>query len=144
MKIRDFRPADSDTIVRFKEESNKVSFPGASFDRRMYRNLLERSAAAAPAFIKVAEADGETAGFVWFREIKSTVGTFGRIEDLFVDGSHRGKGIGKALMKAAEDTLKASGVGKLKLTVTISNSVGLSLYEKLGYRTTRYRMEKDL
>ena len=52
------------------------------------------------------------------------------------DPESRGKGLGRAIMLAAEDWLRARGVWKLNLIVRGSNLQARGFYEALGYRTT--------
>ena len=53
--------------------------------------------------------------------------------DLYVDHSHRGKGIGRLLMNAARDFAKDNGFRRLELSTAKDNHIGQSLYESLGY-----------
>ena len=53
--------------------------------------------------------------------------------DLYVDHSHRGKGIGRLLMNAARDFAKDNGFRRLELSTAKDNQIGQSLYESLGY-----------
>ena len=53
--------------------------------------------------------------------------------DLYVDHSHRGKGIGRLLMNAARDFAKDNDFRRLELSTAKDNHIGQSLYESLGY-----------
>lgn len=52
---------------------------------------------------------------------------------LMVAGDHRRQGIGRALMEAAEEWARESGIRKLELHVFPHNTAALALYESLGY-----------
>lgn len=52
---------------------------------------------------------------------------------LAVDEQHRGRGLGRALMGAAEDWVRAQGIPKLQLMVRTSNTVARGFYDRLGY-----------
>ena len=142
--IRNFKSDDIEKISFFKSESVKMNFPGSKFNSEMYKRLLLKSVSKSPDYVKVAEDNGNVMGYVWFKVIDSTVGMFGRFEHLFVDESCRGKGVGKMLMEAAENYFRSKGIKTVKLTVTTTNENAMKLYEKLGYETKRYKMEKDL
>jgi len=60
------------------------------------------------------------------------------IETLNVDPLHRGKGIGKKLLKAAEDEMILKGVNKIRLEVSTNNQCAINLYEKSGFRKTTF------
>jgi len=52
---------------------------------------------------------------------------------VMVAAGHRRRGIGTALMAAAEDWARSARIGKLELHVFPYNEPALRLYEKLGY-----------
>ena len=52
-------------------------------------------------------------------------------------GGRRGEGIGKELMRAAEENARARAVKRLWLEVLVQNEPAIGLYEKLGYRRIR-------
>ncbi|KYK21763.1 hypothetical protein AYK24_03130 [Thermoplasmatales archaeon SG8-52-4] len=58
------------------------------------------------------------------------------IEILNVDPMHRGKGIGKMLLKAAEEEMILKGIKMIRLEVSINNQDAINLYEKVGYKKT--------
>ncbi len=80
--------------------------------------------------------DGEiTVGFTQLYPSFSSV-SMGRIwilNDLFVAPSHRGQGIAKELMDAAEDYARQSGALRVGLSTQITNTSAQKLYESRGY-----------
>lgn len=59
--------------------------------------------------------------------------------------SHRGRGVGRALVREAESRLVLMGCGKLNLQVRASNPGVVAFYERLGYATEeRVSMGKRL
>ncbi|PFG17512.1 acetyltransferase (GNAT) family protein [Propionicimonas paludicola] len=52
---------------------------------------------------------------------------------LAVAGSHRGRGLGRELMAAAEHWLKEVGAPKIQFMVRTENDAVLSFYDHLGY-----------
>jgi ribosomal protein S18 acetylase RimI-like enzyme len=144
INLRNFRPGDLDTICRFKRESFRVNFPSSAFDESAFRKRILNCAKLQPDMIKVLEYEGQVAGYVCMKAVETTSGKFGRIVHIFVDEKHRRKGLGIMLMRAAEGELKAMGVKKVKLAVTKENEPAVSLYKGMGFKVTRYVMEKDL
>lgn len=57
----------------------------------------------------------------------------GWIYYLAVPPTHRGNGLGAALVAAAEDWVKEHGIPKVMLMVRAENAATLSFYERLGY-----------
>ena len=49
------------------------------------------------------------------------------------DPDHRGKGHGRAIMQAAEDWLRQTGIEKLQLMVRPDNSKVQAFYQSIGY-----------
>lgn len=63
---------------------------------------------------------------------------------LFVDPSSRGKGIGKALVKATSDRFKKMGIKKYKITILSSNIKGKEFYYKFGFKKSgNYRFMNE-
>jgi hypothetical protein len=49
------------------------------------------------------------------------------------DPQHRGKGHGRAIMQAAEDWLRQTGIAKLQLMVRRENAAAGAFYQSIGY-----------
>lgn len=62
---------------------------------------------------------------------------------VLVDQERRGKGYGRALMRAAEAECRRRGIAALGLNV-FGGNVARGLYESLGYAVTAQQMRKDL
>jgi hypothetical protein len=52
------------------------------------------------------------------------------------DPSHRGQGVGRAMMKAAEAWLTARGVWKMQLMVRADNTAVHDFYQSIGFEKT--------
>ena len=55
------------------------------------------------------------------------------LEDLFVDASARGTGLGKALTEACFERARARGCRRIELDVNESNASAIRLYTSLGF-----------
>ena len=67
----------------------------------------------------------------------------GSVYYVSVDPDMQGKGMGRAIMAAAEDWLRARGVWKLNLMVRTDNAPVIDFYEALGYdREERVNLAK--
>jgi ribosomal protein S18 acetylase RimI-like enzyme len=68
----------------------------------------------------------------------------GRITALIVDSNARRSGIGRALMRAAEEYFVAAGCGLIELTSNQKLTPAHAFYEHLGYQKTSVRLVKNL
>jgi ribosomal protein S18 acetylase RimI-like enzyme len=76
---------------------------------------------------------------------ESSTGEFqGYVFDLSVIEEMQGKGVGKNLMKVAEDFCIKGGMRYVCLNVTTANENAVGFYEGLGYKEERKRMIKVL
>jgi ribosomal protein S18 acetylase RimI-like enzyme len=62
------------------------------------------------------------------------------VEDVFVDGSARGSGLGRALMERATTRALERGCRRMELDTNETNAAAIALYESLGFvnRTDAY------
>ena len=64
----------------------------------------------------------------------ATLGTWAMATRLFVDPSHRGKGLAKQLMLLLMVAAKEDGATKIALQVDLENAAALALYDAMGFR----------
>jgi ribosomal-protein-alanine N-acetyltransferase len=102
----------------------RACFPRDSYDLITLFNMLIMPRLAR---LKVL-ADGQIVGFAT-GEINKSEGC-GWIVTIGVHPRYQGRGIGTALLLAAE---RALGVSRIRLTVRRSNARAISLYERTGY-----------
>jgi ribosomal protein S18 acetylase RimI-like enzyme len=105
--------------------------------------LLEPTATTA---ILIAEADGKKLGFIHLEEEKEFFSgeAQGYIANLAISQEAEGKGVGRALMNAAEAWAKEHGYRYLTLNVFATNRRARTFYEKLGYAEDVLRLTKML
>jgi len=68
----------------------------------------------------------------------------GRVTMMIVDAKARGRGLGTALLDAAEARLRAAGCGLVEVTSNIELGGAHAFYRRRGYERTSYRFAKDL
>lgn len=85
-------------------------------------------------FCDIAEWDGEPCGFaLWFLNFSSFRGRHGvYLEDLFVRPSHRGRGLGKALLARLARRCVAEGWSRFEWAVLDWNAPSIAFYKSLG------------
>jgi GNAT superfamily N-acetyltransferase len=84
----------------------------------------------------IAEEDGAPVGFaLFFHNFSTFLGLPGvYLEDLFVIPEYRGRGVGRALLKALARLAVERGCGRLEWSVLDWNSEAIGFYERLGAR----------
>tara|TARA_B100001996_G_scaffold119082_1_gene90153 strand:+ start:350 stop:799 length:450 start_codon:yes stop_codon:yes gene_type:complete len=113
------------------------------------RYILERFNHGDSEIFVAQEGNAELTGFVQLYPSFCSVSAVPILilYDLYVDSSHRGKGIGRLLMNAARDFAKGNGFKRLELSTAKDNHIGQSLYESLGYELDqeflRYSLDVD-
>jgi GNAT superfamily N-acetyltransferase len=136
--IREARPSDSEALAALLAE---LGFPAAAAD---VAERLPRMQAAGEVPL-VAEADGLLGCIGWhvMHVIHRPV-PVGRITILIVTPQSRGRGIGKALVEAAEARLEQLGCGILEVTSNAALAGAHLFYERLGYERTSHRFAKEV
>ena len=113
------------------------------------RYILERFNHGDSEIFVAQEGNDELTGFVQLYPSFCSVSAVPILilYDLYVDSSHRGKGIGRLLMNSARDFAKGNGFKRLELSTAKDNHIGQSLYESLGYELDqeflRYSLDVD-
>lgn len=125
---------DVPTVIKINEET----LPEHYSDYFYYEILAEF-----PEAFLVAERGGAVVGYVMarieygFSHLKRLgLSRKGHIVSIAVMEQHRGQGIGSLLMAKAQDAMAAKGATESFLEVRVSNSEAITLYQKLGYRTS--------
>jgi len=142
--VRDFRPADTERLMEFRRETGEISFPGKRMDRANARRNILRHAKKYPGTIKVAESDSGPVGYVMFRPSKSSFGSYGRLDIIFVEKAFRDRGVGALLLKEAEMWLRKKGMRRVSATVTATNRRSLGFFTGRAYRKKRLILEKAI
>jgi GNAT superfamily N-acetyltransferase len=88
--------------------------------------------------------DGETVGTLWLSKSSPQGSGEWFIYDVVVDEAHRGKGLGRLTMLAAEDYVASHGGSRIALNVFGPNRVARNLYESMDYQVRSVGMFKDL
>ena len=110
-----------------------------------YATYFPNGRPAAGHHLYVAEVDGEPVGRLWIAEHgpgwdEGTAYVF----DVEVVAEHRGRGYGRAIMRAGEAVARSLGARQLALNVFGGNTAAITLYTSLGYEVTAQQMRKVL
>lgn len=90
-----------------------------------------------PMFILGAYAGGALKGIVHYLYHRSTwtAGNYCYLQDLFVDQSARGLGLGRALIEAVEAEARKAGASRVYWLTQEDNATARTLYDKLADRS---------
>lgn len=148
------RTLDHEEFAAFRERE----IPGYAEEVARARGLEQRDAlriaeeSFPPSLAAVTENgqwmfravhDGLDVGWLWLGP-PPFGGSGLYVFDIEVDEEHRGEGLGRAIMLAAEQVVRESGYDHLGLNVFGWNHRAESLYRSLGYEVMSTQMRKKL
>lgn len=93
--------------------------------------------------LTIQDDTGAEVGSLWLGPHPQRDGV-GYVFDIEIAAAHRGRGLGRATMLAAEALLREAGIAELGLNVFGFNAPARRLYESLGYRVVATQMIKTL
>ena len=141
---------DADFICGWQRETYAINFPDFKLSLEFsgaFRNDLRRAFLDGNhALWMLDDPKSAPCGFIWVVLCTNswTNERYGYVNNLFIEGSHRGQHLGEDLLEYAAGWFRARKVEKLRLTVTGSNSSAVRLYERAGFTVERLEMERDL
>ena len=133
-------------LINALAEYERLSDQVVATEARLHDTLFgERPSAEAV----IAYLGAEPAGFaLWFYNYSTFLGRSGLyLEDLFVKPEHRGRGVGKALLRHLARVAVAKGCGRMEWSVLDWNEPAIHFYRSLGAQAmdewTVYRLTGD-
>lgn len=109
------------------------------FDRKRVELLLKQG-----TMLVARDEEEKIVGMASLYRIDRLDRTIGRIEDVVVDASTRGQGVGRGLMEGLIEEAKKQGISRLFLTSRPERVEANQLYQKVGfikYETNPYKMD---
>jgi len=132
VKIREIVESDRSDWVRLRD----ALWPGSRSDHEAETRQFFEQPPGAP-IVFVAEADGGLVGFLELDYRKYAPGCRGSpvpfIEGWYVDPSARGRGVGRALIEAAEARARAEGHLEIASDAELENADGIAARRAVGY-----------
>jgi GNAT superfamily N-acetyltransferase len=153
--VRSARPADIPVLCALYTEFHQFHVQGVP---ERLRSADPQGSAAVNADLKaavesilqdddsaifVAEPAGRIVGLaeVYFRRDEANPlrlpYSFGYLQSLVVQKSHRSRGIGTLLLRAAEDWAREKGASEMRVETWEFRQGSLPFYDRAGYRTLR-------
>jgi ribosomal protein S18 acetylase RimI-like enzyme len=134
MLVRPATPTDVPRLLGFIQElaeyEREPDAVNADIDSLQSVLFAERP----HVFAHVVEIDGEVVGMaIWFLNFSTWEGTHGvYLEDLYVSPAARGRGAGRALLRALAGICVDNGYARLELSVLDWNLPAIGFYRTLG------------
>ena len=151
--VRSMTPAEFETwaehtiagYARDLAESDGRSLEDAlALAREQFPQLLPDGLSTAGVWLlKVFDSDGIDVGSLWIGRHRDR-DDVAFVYDIEIAEAHRGRGLGRAAMRAAEGVVAAAGIIEIGLNVFGFNERARRLYDSLGYRVVRTEMSKAL
>ncbi len=119
----------------------------AAPNRSSARDVLGQYVATDGVLVARASPDADPLGFVMFyveEGLFDQDATRGIVENVYVRPGARSRGVGSALLAAAEDALAADGADVVALSVMADNERAREFYDDHGYRPHRVTLEKSV
>jgi ribosomal protein S18 acetylase RimI-like enzyme len=143
MKIRQAEAADIEAMSLLLDHLFSIEqdfTPDKEKQDRGLRLVLESTDAVA----FVAEEESKILGMATLQTLISTAegGRVGLIEDVVVDESCRGRGIGKSLLSQLLQWAEESGLKRVQLLADCDNQPALDFYQKEGWTLTSLKALK--
>ena len=134
LNIRRARPGEAGLVLSFVRELaeyEKLSHEVEATEAMIADALFSDDSRL---FCAIAEWNGEPVGFaVWFLNFSTFSGRYGiYLEDLYVQPSSRGKGLGKALLVYLAKECIEKGWSRLQWSVLDWNAPSIAFYKSLG------------
>ncbi len=152
--IREFDPARDTPALKSlvielqnHERQYEPGMPEGSEMAQKYIDLVLARCHTWDGRVFVADAGGEVVGFscVWARmKSDDDPSEHAFVSDLAVSESHRGRGIGRALLSAAEAYARTRGARVMRIRVLAQNAVARGLYEAAGFLPHEIQLVKHL
>ncbi|MFC0408929.1 GNAT family N-acetyltransferase [Roseomonas elaeocarpi] len=148
-RIHDAGVADLPAVVRLLADDHfgaAREAPGPVLDRR-YADAFAAIVAIPGWAVMLAEEDGAVVGCLQFMvlpQLSHTGTASAQVEGVRVAASHRGAGIGSALMRAAIARARDAGCGTMQLTSHASRVDARRFYERLGFAVSHTGFKLNL
>jgi len=154
--IREYRPEDADRtracIIELqdfcKQIDPQIGAGNAVVDK--YFAYLLKQCAETEGKIYLAESDHQVIGMVCvFARVQSVAADeedyeYAHISDLVVLADKRNQGIGRSLLKRAEEHARSKGAKILRIGTQAGNAIARDLYLGYGFKEKAVMMQKEI
>lgn len=141
---------DKEIVSEWGKDHTTINFPESIYNKEIFLSKIKKEYNIEPKGIfmitNFAFTPPKDIGFLWLNT-KHDIHRqedYGDIHYVHIIQEYRGKGIGKIMMRKADDYFKNKNVKNLRLGTSFNNKASIKLYEKMGYTIKRVIMEKTI
>jgi ribosomal protein S18 acetylase RimI-like enzyme len=136
-------------LVRLHHDFDSERFiPATPRTEQGYSSFLGTQLDKPNMIVLVGEIAGEVIAYSYSglegTDYMSLRGPAGVLYDIVVDPNHCGHGVGRMLLDATLDALKAKGAPRVVLSTAEKNASAQRLFERAGFRRTMIEMTREL
>jgi ribosomal protein S18 acetylase RimI-like enzyme len=153
--VRSMTAADLDAVgvlagrlVRLHHGFDPERYLRLDHPERGYARYFRSELESEEAVLLVAEDHGKIVGYAYGRReprsYNDLLDACGKLHDVYVDESARGRGAGEALVREIFKRLREKGAPRVLLLTAVQNQAAQRLFERLGFRTTMLEMTREL
>jgi ribosomal protein S18 acetylase RimI-like enzyme len=155
MNVRTMVPADLEAVgrlagrlVRMHHDFDPKRFIHLENPEPGYARWLGQEMKNDAVVLVVAELEGKVVGYLYARKegrnYNDLLDAHGKLHDVYVDESARGRGAGEALVREGMRRLAAKGAPRVLLATAVQNEAAHRLFQRCGFRTTMLEMTVEL
>jgi len=147
LKFRGFRWEDFPVVLEFERELAMISFPDSPIlDENYHRQKIEKATGNKSDSLVVAELDRDIVGWLWLRTEKDRTSgeRFGYVKSIYVKKEYRKSGIGRRLIRVAEERFLRKGLARMNLIVNPSNREAVLFFREMGFEESSLTMRRKL
>ena len=136
-------------LVRLHHDFDPKRFiPATPRTAESYGSFLGTQLRESSVVVLVAERNGALLGYTYASvegfDYMTLRGPAGVLNDIVVDPDHRGEGVGRALLEATMEALRALGAPRVVLSTAEQNEAAQQLFARAGFRRTMIEMTREL
>ena len=153
MHIRSAQPADRQAVQRLLDEQNRFHvtlLPEFFQEHPTAASRVDEMLDDPDTLLLVAEVDASIVALAEIRCAQTkdlpilVQKRYACLQEMIVTASHRGTGIGAALMARARDWARSQGAVSLRTSVVPGNARARAFYEREGFGEIMVSLEADL
>jgi ribosomal protein S18 acetylase RimI-like enzyme len=146
LRVRPAIEADLPRLAELLDQLRDAMVVPSPSQRNQREENLRHFIRAQEARLWVAEHQGRIVGLISVTLHRTLLGAgpVALIEELVVDESHRGRGVGRRLVRQVTDLARAQGLREVEVATETTNTAARDFYRACGFHTEHVLLEMEL